>query len=113
MAAYLEKFFEPVQLSFSNEVMSQQIKNLSIYLWIITFFLSIFFISLLFNIALFIFSEKLTKYFTNKYILWYLSFNNKVIGFEIVMLSGWIIYILYLLLTGLHYIAIHPIIFPV
>jgi len=32
MADYLEKIFEPVQLSFSNELMSQQIQNLSIYL---------------------------------------------------------------------------------
>jgi len=112
-AAYLEKFFEPVQLSFSNEVMSQQIQNVSILLWILTVCLSIFFISLLFNIALFIFSENLTKYFTNKYILLYINFNRKIIGFEIFMLSGWIIYILYLLLNGLHYIAIHPVIFPV
>jgi hypothetical protein len=113
MADYLEKIFEPVQLSFSNELMSQQIKNLSIYLWILTVCLVIFFISLLFNIVLFIFSAKLTKYFTNKYILLYLSFNKKVIGFEIFMLSGWIFYLLDLLLSGLHYIAIHPIIFPV
>lgn len=113
MAEYLDNIFEPVQLSFSNEVLSHQIKNLSIYLWILTVCLSIFFLSLLFNIALFVFSDKLSKYFTNKYILLYLSFNKKVIGFEIIMLSGWIVYLLYILLTGLHYIPIHPIIFPV
>jgi hypothetical protein len=113
IADYLDYIFEPVQLSFSNEVMSQQIQNVSIILWILTVCMSIFFIALLFNIALFIFSGKLQKYFTNKYILWYLSFNKKIIGFEIFMLSGWIFYILYLLLIGLHYIAIHPVISPV
>lgn len=111
IAEYLDYIFEPVQVSFSNEILSNQIHNMSILLWILTVCLSIFFISLLVNIALFIFSDRLMKYFTNKYILWYLSFNKKVIGFEIVMLSGWIIYLLYILLTGLHYIAIHPIIF--
>jgi hypothetical protein len=98
-------------LNFSNEVMSNQIHNLSILLWIITICLLIFFISLLINITLYIFSEKLLKYFKNKYLLIYINFNKKVIAFEIIMLSVWIFYILYILLSGLHYIAIHPIIF--
>lgn len=72
-----------------------------------------FFFSLLVNIVFYIFNERFTKYFKNRYILWYLSFNKKVIVFEIVMLSCWIFYLLYLLLSGLHYIAIHPVIFPV
>jgi hypothetical protein len=108
----MEKSFEPVQLSFSTEIMSQQIQNVSIILWIITLFVAIFFISLLFNIAIYVFSDKLTKYFTNKYILGYININRKFILFEILMLSGWIIYLLYIILMGLHYIAIHPVIFP-
>jgi hypothetical protein len=113
IAEYLDYIFQPVQLNFSNEVMSNQIHNLSILLWILTICLSIFFISLLINITLFIFSESLLKYFKNRYLLWYISFNKKVFAFEMIMLSGWILYLLYILLIGLHYIAIHPIIFPV
>jgi hypothetical protein len=107
---YLHNFFEPVQSSFSNELLSWQINFISILLFMLTVFILIFFISLLFNITVFIFSDKLLNYFSNKYIRWYLSFNKKVIGFEIIMLSGWIIYLLYLVLYGLHYIATHPII---
>lgn len=113
IAEYLDYIFQPVPLDFPIQVMSNQIQNLSILLWILTICLCIFFISLLINITLYIFSDKLLKYLKNKYLLIYINFNKKVIVFEIIMLSIWIFYILYLLLTGLHYIAIHPVIFPV
>jgi hypothetical protein len=87
IADYLDYIFQPVSLNFSNEVMSNQIHNLSILLWIITICLLVFFISLLINITLYIFSEKLLKYFKNKYLLIYINFNKKVIAFEIIMLS--------------------------
>ena len=110
IAGYLDFIFEPVLVSFSNDVLANQIHNISIILFFLTICIIIFFISLLVNITVFIFSDRLMKYFTNKYIQWYLSFNKKVIGLEIFMLSGWIIYLFYMLLYGLHYIATHPII---
>ena len=85
---HLHNFFEPVQVSFSNELLSEQIHFISIILFMLTVFILIFFISLLFNITVFIFSDKLLNYFTNKYIRWYISFNKKIIAFEIIMLSG-------------------------
>ena len=51
MADYLEKVFEPVQLSFSIEVLSQQIHNISILFWILTVCLSIFFFFFFFFIT--------------------------------------------------------------
>lgn len=108
---YLDNIFELIQLSFSNDVLYNQIHNLSILLWILIVFLSIFFFSLLVNIVLYIFSERLAKYFKNRYIVKYLSFNKKVILFEIVMLSSWIFYLLYIIFSGL--LILHPIIFPV
>ena len=113
IAEYLDYIFQPIPLDFPIQVMSNQIQNLSILLWILTICLCIFFISLLINITLYLFSDKLLKYFKNKYLLIYINFNKKVIVFEIIMLSIWIFYLLYILLTGLHYIAIHPVIFPV
>lgn len=109
MLGYLHNLFEPVPVTFSNELLSEQINFISILLFMLTVIILIFFISLLFNITLFIFSDKLLNYLKNKYILWYLSFNKKVLGFEIIMLSGWIFYLLYMVLFGLHYIATHPI----
>ena len=108
---YLSYIFEPVQHSFTNDIMSNHIQNIGILLVILTAIISIFFISFLFNITLFIFSGRLMSYFTNKYILWYLNFNKKIIAFEIIILSCWIGYLLYVLLVGLHYIATHPVIY--
>lgn len=57
----------------------------------LTFCFVLFFISLLFNLTAFIFSEKLLNYFTNKlnkYILLNLKFNKKVTGFEIIMVKS-------------------------
>lgn len=110
ISAYLDYFFEPVLVDFSNELLAIQIQNLSVILFCITVCIGIFFISFLFHLLVYIFSDRLLKYFKNKYIIWYLSFNKKVIVFEIIMLSGLIIYLLYILLYGLHYIATHPII---
>lgn len=108
---YLNYMFEPVQHTFTIDVMSNHIQNLSLLLFILTAIISIFFISLLFNVTLFIFSDRLKSYFTNKYILWYIKFNKKMIAFEIIILSGWIGYLLYVNLTGLHYLATHPVIY--
>ena len=106
---YLNYLFEPVHHTFTIDVMSNHIQNISILLIILTVTIGIFFISLLFNITLFMFSDRLLKYFTNKYIRAYLILNKKLIAFEIIMLSGWIGYLLYVILTSLYYIATHPV----
>ena len=111
IAAYLEYIFEPTASSFSNEVLSNQIHDISILLFLTTLCIVIVFFSLLVNLVLYMFSDRLMCYFNNWYIKWYLTFNKKVITLEIIMLSGWIFYLLYMILFGLHYIATHPILF--
>lgn len=108
---YLNYIFEPVQHTFTIDVMSNHIQNLSLLLFILTALILIFFISLLFNVTLFIFSDRLINYFTKKYILWYLKLNKKMIAFEIIILSLWIFYLLYVNLTVLKYLATHPVIY--
>lgn len=66
---FLNYFFEPVQHGFPIDVMSNHVQNISFLLFILTLIILIFFISLLFNITLFIFSARLLSYFKNKYIL--------------------------------------------
>jgi hypothetical protein len=85
---YLNYIFEPVQHSFALDVMSNHVQNISILLFILTVIIFIFFISLLFNITTFIFSDRLLSYFKNKYIIGYIKYNKKIIAFEIIMLSG-------------------------
>ena len=66
---YLNYIFEPVQHSFTIDVMSNHIQNISILLFILTAIIVLFFISFLFNLTLFLFSDRLIRYFTNKYII--------------------------------------------
>ena len=66
---YLNYIFEPVQPNFTIDVMSNHVQNLSILLFILTIIILIFFLSFLINMTLFVFSSRLLKYFTNKYIL--------------------------------------------
>ena len=108
---YLNYLFEPVHHTFTTEIMSNHVQNISLLLILLTVIICIFFISLLFNITLFIFSDKLIKYFTIKYIIAYIKLNKKIIAFEIITLSGWIGYLLYIIITSLHYIATHPVVF--
>jgi hypothetical protein len=66
---YLNYIFEPVQHNFTIDIMSNHIQNISLLLFILTGIIFIFFISFLFNLTLFIFSDRLLRYFKNKYIL--------------------------------------------
>jgi len=65
----LNYVFEPVQHPFTNEIMSIHIQNISLFLFILTALILIFFISFLFNLTLFIFNDRLINYFKNKYII--------------------------------------------
>jgi hypothetical protein len=107
---YLKNFFAPVPVDFTNEILSAQINLISIILFMLTFCILLCFISLLFHIIVYLFSNKLLNYFTNKYLKRYINFNKKFIAFEIIMLCVLIFYLMYMVLYGLHYIAIHPII---
>lgn len=64
----------------------------------------------MFNIIILVYSDKLLNLFTNKYIRWYIGFNKKIIGIEIFFLGGSILYFMYMLSYGIHFIATHPII---
>ena len=107
---YLNYVFEPVQHNFTIEVMSNHVVNLSLLLVILTALIILFFISFLFNLIIYLFSERLLSYFTNIYILWYIKINKKLIAVEIMILSGWIFYLLCVLLKVLHYLATHPVV---
>lgn len=102
---------EPVTVNYSNEVLSNQLYGMSITLFILSIIIIILLIVFLVNIISFIYSEKLLKYITNKYFVKYISFNREIIKIEIIFVGIILIYFMYHLAFGLHFLATHPIIF--
>ena len=68
-------------------------------------------IAFIFNIIIFIYSDKISNYFNNKYIKWYINFNKKIISIELIFLGSSILYFLFTLSYGIHFLATHPITF--
>ena len=110
LMSYLRPFLEPVQVNYSNELLANQIYGISILLFVLSILIIVLIIFLLINIIIFTYSDKLINYFKNKYIKLYISINKKFIGIEIVLLGSSIIYFMYILSYGIHFIATHPII---
>ena len=62
------------------------------------------------NLLLYSYSDKITSYFKNKYIIMYINFNRKIIVLELWYLGIIIISIMFSLTSGIRFIATHPII---
>ena len=102
---------KPVSVNYSNEILSNQLYSISILLFILSIVILIILIAFLVNIISFMYSEKLLKYFTNKYIVKYITINREIIKIEIILVGFILIYFVYQLAFGLHYLATHPIVF--
>jgi hypothetical protein len=105
----LGPILQPVQVNYSNEVLANQIYGISVLLFILSILIIILFIGFILNIFIFINSDKIKNYFTNKYIRMYVSYNKKLIALEIIFLSASILYFMYILTYGIYFIATHPI----
>nr|YP_009653005.1 hypothetical protein [Laccaria amethystina]QCG70063.1 hypothetical protein [Laccaria amethystina] len=110
LMSYFTKFLEPVQVSYSQEELANQIYGISILLFALSVTTIVLLIFLLINIIIFTYSDKLINYFTNKYIKLYISINKKFIGIEIFLLGITILSSMYNLSYGIHFIATHPIV---
>jgi hypothetical protein len=91
-------------------MLADQIYGLSIILFVLSVLIIGLLIAFMINVIILVYSDKLKEYFTNKYIRWYIAFNKKIIGIEICFLGGSILYFMYTLSYGIHFIATHPII---
>lgn len=112
----INKFFdiirpilEPVTVDYSNELLATQIYHLSIILFILAVLITVLIIALFINMFVAINGEIINKYFTNKYIRWYISINVKLINIEVFVLGFSIISFMTTLIEGLRFIATHPI----
>jgi len=108
---FLKPILEPVQVSYSNELLANQINDVSIILFLMMLIIMLMFTVLLLNILVFIYSDKIKNYFSNKYIKMYVSITKKFIAIEIILTSITILYSMYIIETGLRFIATHPISF--
>ena len=106
----LKYVLEPVQVNYSNELLSDQIYYLGIVLFILSIIIFGFIVVLLLNIILYINMDKIINYFNNKYIVWYLNINKKFLSVEIFFLGCTILYFMSTIVKGIHFIATHPII---
>ena len=106
----ISPILQPISVSYSSQTLATQIYGLSIILFIMSIFIIILLLSLMINIVIFLYSDKISNFFTNKYIKWYLTLNKKFISIEICFLGCSILYFMYTLITGIRFIAIHPII---
>ncbi len=106
----LKYILEPVQVNYSNEILANQIYDISILLFVLSIIITGLIIVLIINMLILINMDRIIKYFNNKYIRWYLLFNKKVIGIEILILGVTIIYFMFSLTKGILFIATHPVI---
>lgn len=108
---YIKPILEPVQVSYSNEVLANQIYGISIMLFILSVLVIVLLIFFIINIIIFIYSDRIMNYFSNKYIRWYININKKFISVELFLLGTSLLYFMYILSYGLRFIATHPITF--
>jgi hypothetical protein len=107
----LGPILEPVKVSYSNELLANQLYNISIMLFILSILIIFMIIGFMINILIYHNSDRIINYFTNKYIKWYVNFNKKIIGIELFFIGSTILYFMYILSYGLHFLATHPITF--
>lgn len=105
----LEPILEPISVNYSNEILATQIHHLGIILFVLSILISILILGLLINVLIVINGDKIINFFTNKYIKLYVKWNMKLIGLEVFGLGASILYFMYNLSMGIHFIATHPI----
>lgn len=65
----LKAILEPVTVSYSNEILADQILVISIVLFIMCICILVLFVSLIFNVLILIYADRIQNYFTNVYII--------------------------------------------
>jgi vacuolar-type H+-ATPase subunit I/STV1 len=64
----IKSILEPVTVDYSNEVLANQIHDISIMLFVLSILIIILFIGFMINVLVSLYSDKIMNYFTNKYI---------------------------------------------
>ena len=112
--AFLDKFFsilksilEPVQVNYSQDLLANQIYDISILLFIMSLLITLLITILLINIVILINMDIVIKFFKNKFILWYLTWTKRFMNIEIFLLGITILYFMYNLSNVILFIATH------
>jgi len=108
---YLQNILQPTTVNYSNEILANQINDISILLFILSLLIIFMVFVLLLNIVILINTDRIYNYFNNKYIRLYISLNKKLMSLEVLVLGSSILYFMCNLSYGIHFIATHPITF--
>jgi hypothetical protein len=65
---YIKPILEPIQVSYSNEILVNQIYGISIMLFVLSILVIVLLIFFMLNILLFIYSDRIMNYFSNQFI---------------------------------------------
>lgn len=106
---YFSPLLETVSVDYSNKMLADQIYVISVLLFILCIMIALLIFALLIQMTLYVYSERIKEFFTNKFIRTYISLNRKIIGIEIFLLGGLILYFMFNLSYGLHFLATHRI----
>lgn len=101
----LGSILDPVTVEYPKEVLLNQLYGISIALLIISLCIIILVIAFIFNVVVYINSDRILKFFKNKYILTFVKFNLRVMSIEIVILGLSILYFMYFISKGLLFIC--------
>jgi hypothetical protein len=107
----LRPILEPIKVDYSNEILANQLNDISIILFMMSILIFFLILAFMVNTLIYINSDRIYNYFSNKYIKWYVNFNKKIIGIELMFLGSSILYFMYMLSYGLRFLATHPIFF--
>jgi len=102
---------EPVTVNYSNELLANQIHDIGILSFILLLLIMMLFAFFLISVIILLYSDRIINFFNIKLIRWYLNLNKKFIAVETFLLGSLILYFMYNLSIGLHFIATHPITF--
>ena|ERR1700761_3681842 len=113
ISSFIDTFrplFEPVQVAYSNEILANQIHDISVLLLISNTFIMFLIALLLLNILFLIYYDKLMILFKNKLIRAYLNLTKKFVALEVFVGGLTILYFMYSVNLGIHFIVTHPIV---
>lgn len=105
---YIRPYIQPVTVNYSQDLLVDQVQILSLMSLIIALIITGMLIFLFLNILIYMNSDRILKFFKNKYILLYVNLQLKFIAIEVVLSTLVILYGMGILIYALHFIVTHP-----
>lgn len=105
---YIRPYIQPASVNYSQELLVDQVQTLSLLSLIIALIITGMLVFLFLNILIYMNSDKILKFFKNKYVLLYVNLQLKFIAIEVILSTLVILYGMSILIYALHFIVTHP-----